>query len=112
MVAGLMLRVFATGGELWLDEVWSLLKIADLTSPLEILTKVKHDNNHLLNSLWMWVWPPSNSSHLSGPLTPLQRAPSHPPHGKQTNRRERSLLYALADLGGFFLPIDSAGGRG
>lgn len=69
MVAGLMLRVFATGGELWLDEVWSLLKIADLSSPLEILTKVKHDNNHLLNSLWMWVWGP-----LQTPF--IYRAPS------------------------------------
>ncbi len=66
---GLILRSLAMGGELWLDEVWSLLKVSDLTSPIEIITKVKHDNNHILNSLWMWLWEPSQS-----PL--IFRAPS------------------------------------
>lgn len=55
---GVILRIGATGGELWLDELWSLLKVSPLTSPTEIVTKVKHDNNHILNSLWMWAWGP------------------------------------------------------
>lgn len=55
---GVILRIDATEGELWLDELWSLLNVSPLTSPIEIVTKVKHDNNHLLNSLWMWGWGP------------------------------------------------------
>ena len=58
VLAGLALRIAATDGELWLDEVWSLLKVSNLSNPIEIFTEVKHDNNHLLNSLWMWVWGP------------------------------------------------------
>ena len=61
-LVGVILRAAATGGELWLDEIWSLLKVSPLASPLEIVTKVKHDNNHILNSLWMWAWGPLQSS--------------------------------------------------
>lgn len=56
IVAGAVLRCAAVNGELWLDELWSLLKVSDLSNPIDILTKVKHDNNHILNSLWMWLW--------------------------------------------------------
>lgn len=55
LVAGLILRVAAAGGELWLDEIWSLLKVTALSNPIEIVTTVKHDNNHILNSAWMWI---------------------------------------------------------
>jgi hypothetical protein len=61
---GLLLRVAATGGELWLDEVWSLIKVSTLSNPVEIFTTVKHDNNHLLNSLWMWVSGPARSPRI------------------------------------------------
>jgi hypothetical protein len=63
-LAGISLRVLATGGELWLDEIWSLLKVHALSTPVEIVTKVKHDNNHLLNSLWMWLLGPVQSPQI------------------------------------------------
>jgi len=63
-LVGVLLRVCATGGELWLDEIWSLLKVSSLSNPLEIVTTVKHDNNHLLNSLWMWAWGPFQASFI------------------------------------------------
>jgi hypothetical protein len=56
IIAGIGLRYAATTGELWLDELWSLLKVSDLASPVDIVTRVRHDNNHILNSLWMWMW--------------------------------------------------------
>ncbi|MEY4669763.1 MAG: hypothetical protein RL518_2462 [Pseudomonadota bacterium] len=59
---GLILRAAAIGGELWLDEIWSLLKVSPLSSPIEIVTALKHDNNHILNSLWMWLWGPTHTS--------------------------------------------------
>ena len=55
LVVGSILRMLATRGELWIDELWSLLHVSTITNPVEIFTKVKHDNNHLLNSLWMWA---------------------------------------------------------
>jgi hypothetical protein len=63
-LAGISLRVLATGGELWLDEIWSLVKVHALSTPVEIVTKVKHDNNHLLNSLWMWLLGPVQSPQI------------------------------------------------
>jgi hypothetical protein len=64
LLAGVTLRCSATTGELWLDELWSLLKVSQLANPVEILTTVKHDNNHILNSLWMWVCGPDQKAIL------------------------------------------------
>ena len=54
LLIGTFLRMLATGGELWLDELWSLLHVSTTTDPVDIFTKIKHDNTHILNSLWMW----------------------------------------------------------
>ena len=45
--------VIAVGatGELWFDEIWSLGFALSSSSPLEILTRHHHDNNHPLNTL-------------------------------------------------------------
>lgn len=53
VVAGLMLRVMAAGGDLWLDEIWSLDLIKPLHNPLAVFWAISHDNNHPLNSLWL-----------------------------------------------------------
>jgi len=53
LLAG-VLRLLAARGDLWLDEVWSLQMLAELRSPLEIFG-LRHDNNHLLNSLLLWA---------------------------------------------------------
>ncbi len=45
--------------DLWLDEIWSLGLVRDVKAPWEILTRVLHDNNHPLNSLWLWLLPPT-----------------------------------------------------
>jgi hypothetical protein len=55
VLAGITLRCFAIRGELWLDELWSVLKVAELPNPFDIVTKVRHDNNHILNSVWIWL---------------------------------------------------------
>lgn len=53
LLAG-VLRLLAARGDLWLDEVWSLQMLAELRSPLEVFG-LRHDNNHLLNSLLLWA---------------------------------------------------------
>lgn len=66
---GLALRIAAARGGLWLDEAWSLELVRAAGSPLGVLLHVNHDNNHLLNGLWL---------QLLGDAAPplLQRAPS------------------------------------
>lgn len=49
--AACMIR--AASGDLWLDEIWSLNFVRELSSPLEIFN-VSLDNNHLLNSLFLY----------------------------------------------------------
>lgn len=55
------LRVAASRGALWLDEIWSLNWATRISSPVQILTTVQHDNNHFLNTLYLFLlgsgWP-------------------------------------------------------
>ncbi len=54
LVAG-VLRVWAAQDPLWFDEVWSLWFSGRVDSPWGIFT-LHHDNNHYLNTLWMYLW--------------------------------------------------------
>ena len=47
--------------DLWLDEIWSLRLVEQLKSPAEILTRLWHDNNHPLNSLWIYLLGPGRA---------------------------------------------------
>ena len=47
------LRAWACQTELWLDEVWSVLLVRELGSPLGVLGAIHHDNNHYLNSWFL-----------------------------------------------------------
>lgn len=55
VLASLILRGLCSDGELWLDEIITLNLVRGIRYPWEILTSVLHDNNHLFNSLWMWI---------------------------------------------------------
>lgn len=52
VLAAIALRVLAARGDLWLDEVWSLDLASRLASPLDAYG-LKHDNNHILNTMWL-----------------------------------------------------------
>ncbi len=47
--------ILAANGELWLDEIWTLYSIKSFSSSLNILTDFRHDNNHLLNTLYLYI---------------------------------------------------------
>ena len=51
---GTVLRVQASFTELWQDEIWSLILLRDVTSPIDIVTKIHESNNHILNSLFLY----------------------------------------------------------
>jgi hypothetical protein len=61
---GVLLRVRALFTEFWLDEIWSLRIAQEVHSWIEIFTRVHHDNNHPLNTLFLyllgdqpnWIW--------------------------------------------------------
>src|SRR5437870_11787402 len=51
---GTVLRVQASFTELWQDEIWSLILLRDVTSPIDIVTKIHESNDHILNSLFLY----------------------------------------------------------
>ena len=56
--AGFMLRILAARGELWLDEIWSLMLLENVSATHEIFWNISNANNHYLNSLWLWITGP------------------------------------------------------
>lgn len=55
LALGLALRVLGARGDLWTDEIWTLDLLTKIRRPDEIFWNISHDNNHFLNSLWMFV---------------------------------------------------------
>jgi hypothetical protein len=55
LLASLALRVPGMFHDFWLDEAWSYLIVRGLASPLEILTRAHIDNNHPLNSWFLYA---------------------------------------------------------
>jgi len=47
--------------DLWLDEIWSLNLVGQARSPVEIVTRLWHDNNHPLNSLFLYLLGPAQA---------------------------------------------------
>ncbi|WFP60815.1 MULTISPECIES: hypothetical protein [unclassified Mesorhizobium] len=60
-MAGLVLRLLGARGDLWLDEIWSLTLLKPLTSIDQIFWRVNHDNNHFLNSFYLYLVGPDTS---------------------------------------------------
>jgi Dolichyl-phosphate-mannose-protein mannosyltransferase len=49
-----IIRVRAAMNDLWMDEIWSIELIRELRSAIGVFTQTHHDNNHYLNSLFIY----------------------------------------------------------
>jgi hypothetical protein len=52
--AGFVLRLWCARGPLALDEIWSIENLAPLHHFWQVFWGISHDNNHFLNSLWLY----------------------------------------------------------
>jgi uncharacterized membrane protein len=59
-LAALAVRARAIFNDLWLDEILSLSLAQRVSSPLDIITKLYADNNHPLNTLFMFLMGPQD----------------------------------------------------
>lgn len=50
------LRIRGALNDLWFDEIWSLHLADGISSPVEVFTKIHHDNNHYLNTLCLYFF--------------------------------------------------------
>jgi hypothetical protein len=55
LLLALALRILGARGELWLDELWSLKLIDEVKARHDLLWGLAVDNNHYLNTLWLWI---------------------------------------------------------
>ena len=76
VLIGAGLRLLGLRTELWMDEILSLKLIEALESPLGVFTSIHHDNNHYLNSLWLYAVGADIDRALTG-LGRLVLKPNH-----------------------------------
>jgi len=55
LITAMGIRICGSCNDLWLDEIWSLNLVGNISSPLQVFTKIHHSNNHYLNSLWLYL---------------------------------------------------------
>lgn len=58
---GIGLRLQSADGDLWQDEIWSLNHAATMTVWHEVFWNVIHDNNHPLNTLYLYLVGPDHA---------------------------------------------------
>ena len=54
LVVGTALRIPGVFTDLWLDEIWSLKITQQVSSPIDVFTKLHHEINHYFNTLYLW----------------------------------------------------------
>jgi hypothetical protein len=54
LVVAAAIRICGAFNDLWLDEIWSIKIAGQVSSPLDVFTKLHQENNHWLNTLWLW----------------------------------------------------------
>jgi len=76
VLTGAWFRMRGAFAELWLDEIWSLNNALTLNAWHEPFWKIPHDNNHPLNTWWLYMMGPGRSvwvyhlfSVITGTLT-------------------------------------------
>lgn len=53
--AAAAIRICGALNDLWLDEIWSLDLARQISSPISVFTKLHHENNHYLNTLYIYL---------------------------------------------------------
>ena len=66
LIPAAVLRVLAANNDLWLDEVWSVAHLQGLTNWWQVFTDIHSDNNHYLNSIWLFAAPLDHPLFLRG----------------------------------------------
>ncbi len=111
-----LLRLGAMGAEFWFDEIWSWEFARDAASPWQIIAGARqhHDNNHKLNTLFLWLYPASADwrlyrlhSFLTGLATVAVAALTAWRRG-----RAEAVFAALIFAGNYWLALCSAEARG
>ena len=113
-LAAASLRLVAIFNDLWLDEIWSWNLSRLVSSPVGILTELTHDNNHPLNTFYLWALGDRRSGELYRLLSLVTGVASVGVMGILGRRYGRTESFTAVVLGGFsyFLIYYSSEARG
>src|SRR5262245_21003734 len=64
IVLAALVRLLAARGDLWLDEIFTVNLVRNASSPLAILTELRHENNHVLNTFFVYLLRPLDSDYI------------------------------------------------
>jgi hypothetical protein len=105
LAAAFLVRFAAAMGDLWLDEIWSIGLATRARSPFDIL-RITHDNNHPLNTLWLWLLGAGRASFLYRLPSVIAGMAAVVVAGLLARRKGRAeMLAAMVLVGGSFLLI-------
>ncbi len=54
LILAITVICFSARGDLWLDEIWSIFMAELSTGPWDIFTRFQHDNNHFINTIYLY----------------------------------------------------------
>ena len=101
VLVGVALRVAAARGDLWFDELWTLLLTSVARSPFGVFTRLHSDNNHYLNTLWLMLIGPGASPLLYRLLSIAAAAGTLVLVATWPSRKSRNVPFAAAILVAF-----------
>src|ERR1700733_3219543 len=64
LVLAVGVRILGAFNDLWLDEIWSLDLVQQVSSPWGIFTRIHQDTNQYLNSLFIYFLGPHGNWHI------------------------------------------------
>jgi hypothetical protein len=100
-LAGFVLRLLCARGDLWLDEIWSLQNLAPLHRADEIFYAISQDNNHFLNSVWLFLVGPDAPPQIIRLASIVFGSLTIPVAAKLSLRAGRAAALAAAALTAF-----------
>ena len=95
---GCVLRVAGARGDLWLDEISSLRHVSEIHSIGDVFWGINNDNNHFLNSLYLYAVGPDHSPLVLRAFSILLGTLTVPAAGIAAGGRNRPTASALAML--------------
>jgi len=114
MLLGLALRIRGAQGELWLDEIWSLHLVKLLRQGQFLLESLALDNNHYLNTLYLFILGPDASALALRAFSILLGIAAIPAAGYALRRSGTAGVIAAMALfaGGYFFVNYGSEARG
>ena len=105
VVCAALLRGWAAQEDMWLDEIWSINKARQCPSIWFIVTGLRYDNNHILNTIYQYCIGPQSNPVICRLLSILTGVGAVALLGIAAARRGFTAMFATLWLAAFSYPL-------